>query len=76
MNKEQAETLEVTQQVLRYLVRALAIATRADTDALVQTLLKGADAKGLDPAAQLLLADLARAAQLAGRETGRVPPGH
>ncbi len=59
MNKEQAETLNTVQEVLRHVVIALAGASGCDKAKLAHLLDAGASNEQLEPASRAMLRDLA-----------------
>lgn len=62
LDKNNLETLNVTQQVLRHLMLSLAGACQADLGKLGALLEAGASNERLDPLARQMLADLAAGA--------------
>lgn len=73
MNEEQADVLNVTQQVLRHLVISLLAATGGDPKALSGLLLSASADPALEPIARRMLGDLADGVNMLAR-MGAAPP--
>lgn len=70
-NKDKAEVLQITQEVLRGLMISLAGASKADMNVLSELLIEAAKASNLAPHSRIMLEDLAQGPALIAKANAK-----